>query len=121
VNRLANRIIRLEKDTLASGSGALHRPYEPEHILVIVEGQPPSAWVLPQSMVASATAEKEAIVAHRRAQGNRVPYALTIRVARGGYTLQVQDGPHLMANLSNEELDLMDAYLAPEGPGGPRV
>ncbi len=93
MNRLANRIIRLEKDTLASGSGAPHRPYEPEHVLVIVEGQPPSAWVLPQSMVASATAEKEDIVAHRRAQGNRAPYALTIRVARGRYTLQVQDGP----------------------------
>jgi len=119
VNRLANRIIRLEKDTLASG--APHRPYEPERILVIVEGQPPSAWVLPQSMVACATAEQEAIVAHRQAQGNRVPYALTIRVARGGYTLQVQDGPHLMANLSDEELALMDAYLGLEGPGGPRV
>ncbi len=52
---------------------------------------------------------------HWRAQGNRVPYALTIRVARGGYTLQVQDGPHLMANLSGEELDLMDAYLGLEG------
>ncbi len=119
MNRLANRIIRLEKDTLASG--APHQPYEPERVLVIVEGQPPSAWVLPQSMVASATAEKETIVAHRRAQGNRVPYALTIRVARGGYTLQVQDGPHLMANLSDLELDLMDAYLGLEGPGGPRV
>ncbi len=119
MNRLANRIIRLEKDTLASG--VPHRPYEPERVLVIVEGQPPSAWALPQSMVASATAEQEAIVAHRRDIGNRVPYALTIRVARGWYTLQVQDGPHLMANLSDEELGLMDAYLGLEGPGGPGV
>lgn len=119
MNRLANRIIHLEKNTLASG--APHQPYEPERVLVIVEGQPPSAWVLPQSMVASATAEKEDIVAHRRTQGNRAPYALTIRVARGRYTLQVQEGPHLMANLSNEELDLMDAYLGLEGAAGPRV